>query len=101
VDVLLPDCAVCVGLPHKRRLAEGPSPEAIEGLVHRIGQSVQPGRYWDASDALEQCPVCGTLYHHAHSVDTEDAFVGGPCTDETHRASSPSAPGRSSPPSAR
>lgn len=79
------DCALCVRLPHKRSLAGGTSAEVIDGLVYVKGLFVQPGRYWDASDLLERCPACGTLYHHEHSVDTEDAFVGGPRTSETHQ----------------
>jgi len=45
------------------------------------GQVVRRDRYAHTTDMVRKCSNCGTYYHHDHSIDTEDAFVGGPHID--------------------
>ncbi len=72
------DCDICYYLPHKKDLSRTESPEDFEGLEIIHSEITNPDRYTDQTDMIKKCTNCGTYYHHDHSYDDEDSFIGGP-----------------------
>ncbi len=71
-------CEICENIPHKKDLARSEYPEIFRGLEKIYTRYTEPDRYTEDSDMIMKCTLCGTCYHHYHSVDTEDAFVDRP-----------------------
>jgi len=72
------DCEICQYLPDKKDLGRTESPEYFEGLEIIFSEDTQPDRYCDDTSMIKKCKNCGTYYYQYHSIDTEDAFIGGP-----------------------
>ncbi len=72
------DCEICVYLPDKKDLGRTEYPEKFDGLEIIFDEVSHSDRYCDDTRRILKCKNCGTYYYHYHSIDTEDAFVGGP-----------------------
>jgi len=72
------ECGICHFLPNKKDLDNTESMEQFKGLEIIHTHSAHPDRYCDQTELILKCSNCGTYYHQFHSIDTEDAFVGGP-----------------------
>ncbi len=72
------DCDICFYLPHKKDLANSTSPDKFKGLELIFEENTTPDRYTDDSEMIKKCSICGTYYHHDHSIDDEDSFISGP-----------------------
>jgi hypothetical protein len=72
------ECEICEYIPHKKELARSEYLENIRGLEKVHSLYTEPDSYTEDVELIMKCSLCGTYYDHYHSVDTEDAFVGGP-----------------------
>lgn len=72
------ECDICAFLPNKRTLDDTEYPRFFPNLDIVITDYEQAERYTNISHEIMRCPVCGVYYYLYHSIDTEDAFVGGP-----------------------
>jgi ankyrin repeat protein len=72
------DCEICAYLPDKKDLGRTEYPETFEGLEIVFDEVTHSDRYCDDTRRIMKCKNCGTYYYQYHSIDTEDAFVGGP-----------------------
>ena len=73
------DCGICACMPEIKILERTETIEHQEdGLEILFSEYTHPDRYMDDSYLIKRCVICGTYYFQYHSIDTEDAFVGGP-----------------------
>ncbi len=72
------DCEICRYIPDKKDLGNTERMEEFDGLEDISSDYGHPDRYMDSTSIIKKCTNCGTYYLHEHSIDTEDAFVGGP-----------------------
>ena len=73
------ECGICADIPDFKALERTESIEHHEeGLEILFAEYTHPDRYMDDSYLIKRCVNCGTFYLQYHSIDTEDAFVGGP-----------------------
>lgn len=71
-------CATCLALPNRLDLPNEEPATETPGLELVRAEGYDWDRYAHATDMVKRCASCGTYYHHEHSIDREDAFVGGP-----------------------
>ena len=72
------ECEICRYMPSEMDMERTESMRSFKKLKLIDAKSETPDRYCDVTYNLLKCPNCGTFYLHYHSIDTEDAFVGGP-----------------------
>ncbi len=72
------DCEICHYLPDRKDLGRTEQVENFYGLNEVYSDYTHPDRYCDKTHRILKCFNCGTYYYQFHSIDTEDAFVGGP-----------------------
>ncbi|MFN8255065.1 MAG: hypothetical protein U0W24_05210 [Bacteroidales bacterium] len=72
------ECGYCKYIPDRKELGRTEQMDDFEGMETIFTDSGHPDRYMDTKALVLKCKNCGTYYFHYHSIDTEDAFVGGP-----------------------
>jgi hypothetical protein len=65
-------------IPDRKEPGRTEEMDDIEGLETIFTDTGHPDRYMNTKALVLKCIHCGTYYFHYHSIDTEDAFVGGP-----------------------
>ncbi len=71
------ECDICNYMPNERDLEGTENMRSFDKLELIDVKYETPDRFTDNTYKLLKCPNCGTFYLHYHSIDTEDAFVGG------------------------
>ncbi len=80
------DCKSCNSIDDYYNFRYYDSKPEFPDLISIYNKWVEEDRHYSFRNHLMKCKLCATFYYNFESVDTEDAFVGGPdLSDDFHR----------------